>query len=334
MKRSVLLFSFLAGFILSGCTTADLVSIKRNYNFSSTLVNLDEVLSKSDPRFIDRLLRNLELPLGLVSKLSYNDRISVVRLDSIAHPENRPQLFAVDRALIEKLISRDYIVVERNEQVLAKALAEGSSDESRFVHHYLDGKADSSLTEKRAENLYYATKLLAYRILELGITEAKDEANNNVMRIGRAEIELRLIDANTSRILFSDIATAYILDTLSESEHQILKGIHYKFAPDALPLVLNLQAKDFINVAALTRRTTLAGEMVFLFTPGNQLTHAYIADELSNELVQSFDIPSSAKTTTFEYRWDLKDREGKLVKPGYYSLWLNDIKAQTFKVGE
>ncbi|MGB9588680.1 MAG: hypothetical protein ACPL7O_10930 [Armatimonadota bacterium] len=304
-KRTVSLFAFVAGFVLSGCSTADLVTMKSNYNFSSVPVDLNEVLSKSDPQFIDRLLLDVELPSGLASKLSYAGRISVLCLDSVAHPENRAQLFVGDRALIGKLIEKNYTVVARDRRALARILADGSSDERNFLEYYFGSKAESLLTKKPTDNLYYATKLLAYRILELGVTGGRDEANNSVLRVGRVEIELRLVDAQTSCILYSDIVRGYAIDTLSESEYQTLKGIHYRFAPDALPLVLNLQPREFINVASLTKTTT--GEIAFLFATGSQVTRAYIMDESSGELVQSFRIPSSADTPTFEYKWDPKD---------------------------
>ena len=327
-----LIFAF--SLTIIGCSSASLVSLQPNVSATQTPVfaNVKSLTSDTNPRFLDGVLNNMQLSPTLLPRLNYNDRVAVMSIDRIAHTENDAQL-VVERALIEKLLERNYFVVERDENILGRLKVESSRDNNELWKYYLHQKPDSLSDKKFLGDISFATKLLAYRILELGITEGQPTERNQVVRYGKAQIELSLIDASTSRILYSGIVEGFAQDTLSLDEYHAIAGLHYVFPSDALPLVLNLPTKSAISVQRPEQREVTSG-VDFEFQEGEQDTRAYIATDSSSgfETVAKFDIPGAAGGGLFSYHWDLRNFDGNRVPAGQYALWLEGAWVRTFTV--
>jgi len=331
-----------ASVIIYGCSTAKLVRIQPVTEPVPPQIthSIIDLLSNTDPRFVDKVLDKVELPMSLYGRLSYSDRIAVMSVDRSRHNERDAQL-VVERALMKKLVTRDYFVLERDENLLGRLMTESTGDAGRLWDYYVSGKGDTLSGLKLPNAMAFATKILTYRILELGITRTPLSNDEKISRIGSVQLELGLVDVSTSKVLFLDIVQGYAQDTLQTFDYNLISNLHYMFPSDALPLVLNLPAKpQIVGLKADSSSGPMNG-IDFEFKTGQQATNAYVTVEPikgknSNhpedyKIVAAFKIPGQT-STNFKYHWDLRDLDGKPVEQGRYALWLGSYIVKRFDV--
>lgn len=325
MRRFLPYSIFIGAIILWGCGTAELTSynIERNGNESRTekKINVKKLIDDSNPRFIDKALDNIEFPPALTSRLTYKDKIVVMNLERL-YNTNKDQQLVVDRFLNSKLLKSNYVVLDRDENTLKISLLENSSR----INNYFRLFNDSSMAAIVNSTLQTATRILAYRILELGIIKTELTSERTISRYGAAELELRLIDASSGQLLFSDIVYGNTQDEIPLDDYNIIKDMHFKFENDALPLELNLQPKEWLQVKyEITSTSEITGIKLY-FNRGDNSANVLIKDN-SSRIVRSFIIPASGPQR-FEYIWDLTDSNGKKVPNGSYSIYIDNVYAR------
>lgn len=330
MKKMHLPLAIAFALTLSSCYSVQFVSLSNNS--VAPPVDVGRLLYDSPPRFIDRTVDGLTLPAGLLARLTFNDKVMISSLDSIDRIQSSAYE-VVDRALIQKLLARNLVVVERKRHLIGRVLAESSADRNDLWSYYISRANNSNPVSRSSGQTIYPTKILAYRILDLGITQSINQASMDVYRTGVAEMELRLIDVPTSRILFAGIVTDIRQDTISDSEFRLFARLHFTYYPD-----------DFSSMSAiplprkqegfLSNQGIAAGSITFNFTEGAQIAFAYVRNDFTNQLARAIKIPGDQPGSTFTYKWDLVDDNGNLVKTGSYALFLGGAKVADFNVGE
>ncbi len=329
MKNMYLLPFILSIFAFEGCYHVALVSVESNV--TTPMIDIDRLIYDSPPRFIDRALDKMRLPEGILSKLGYSDKVMISCLNR-ENPAEIGARSAVDRAIISKLLSGNTRVIERSKHLIGEILAESLPNENSLWHYYVTSTGDSSKTLKSSGSMLYPAKILAYRILDLGITQSINQADYDIYRFGVAELELRLIDVSTSQILYSGIVTSVDEDTITNSEYTLLSRMHLRYYPDDM-----LMGSNSISLASqqnfLSGQGFAVGSMTFNFTEGVQATYAYISDAGTNALVKKIEIPGDNPGSTFSYTWNLMNDPAQRIKPGDYVLWLGGRQVRTFHIG-
>ncbi len=326
MKKFLLYNIFTVAIIFWGCSVAQFTNYQYDRSGSETRtekkINMKELIDESYPRFIDKTLDKIELPAGITSHLTYKDKIVVMNFDRLYNSYKDQQL-VVDRFLIGRLLKNNYMVFDRNENTLKISLLENSSHISNYFRIY----NDSSMTAIVSSTLQTATRILAYRILELGIIKTEVKSDMKISRYGVAELELRLIDAGSGQILYSGIVNGNWQDEISMDTYDRVKDLHFKFENDALPLSLNLQPKEWLQVKyEITSTSEITGIRLY-FNTGDNSANVTIKNKEA-KIVRSFIIPT-ALTTKFEYLWDLTDMNGTKVPQGSYSIYVDNVLATT-----
>lgn len=329
MKKVYLLLVIASALTLSSCSSVEFVSLANNS--IAPPMDVNKLIYDSPPRFIDRTVDDLTLPAGLLSRLTFNDKVMITSIDSVNHIQSSAYA-VVDRGLIQKLLSKNLIVVERKEHLVGRVLAESSADQDNLWRYYVSPADDSNLVLRSSNQFIYPTKILAYRVLDLGITQSINQTNLDVYRTGVAELELRLIDVPTSRILFSGIATEINQDTVSDSEFQLLSRLHFTCYPDDFS-AMSANRSSHSPKGFLSGQGIAVGSITFLFTEGAQVAFAYVKGAYTNQLIKTIKIPGDQPGSAFIYKWDLKDDNGNQIKSGPYAMFLGGVQVADFNVG-
>lgn len=329
MKRLNLLLGVFLGIALSGCYSVQFTSIENNS--VAPTIDINKLVHDSPPEFIDRTLDHLTLPYGLLSRLTYNDKVMISPMGTGYRSQSSAR-FVVDRALVENLLAKNIAVVERNRRILGEVLAESGSNENDLWRYYIRPTNDSALTWEAPSAIVYPTKILAYRILDLGITQSLNQADLQVHRFGIAQLELRLIDVPTSRVLYSATVTSINQDTISNSEFLSLSRLHLIYYPYQ-GAVSVAPSSSTLQESALSGEGFALGTVQFSFVEGPQTAQAYISDASTNRLIKTIEIPGNDPGAGFTYIWNLKDNQGNPVKTGNYVLWLGSQRVSQFELG-
>ncbi|MGC8654692.1 MAG: hypothetical protein ACP5US_11960 [Candidatus Kryptoniota bacterium] len=329
MKNMYLIFFILSVFALDGCyNSVALVSVESNA--FNPRIDIDRLIYDSPPRFIDRSLDKIQLPKGILSNLAYGDKVIIQCLnqETLADTGMRS---AVDRALVSKLLSGRVKVLDRDKRILGQILADSGSSENSLWYYYIAPTRDSSVGLKSPTSILHPTKILAYRILDLGIAQSVDRTKYDIYRFGVAELELRLIDVPTSQILYSGIVTNVVEDTITNSEYLILSKMHFRYYYDDIVIdhTITENQPDFLIDPGLA-----IGNITFNFKEGRQVAYAYIAETNIKKIVKKIRIPADNPGSTFSYTWDFTNDQAERIKPGDYVLLLNDSQVHTFHVGK
>lgn len=332
MKKNIFILIFLIQLI--GCTGARFVKLEKLGEWESKQFKKDliGILSETNPRFLDNVIDGLNIPNNLITLMSTNDMVIIQSLDRNYQSDVDLQL-VIQRGLISKLLYRNIPVLERDINILLALLAESSINynSSNLLSIYSDTHNDSLIKFNQPSKLKEATKILGYRVLEFGylIVPLND---GMIERIGIIEIELRLIDALSSRILYSDILRNIYSDRISNDDYNIIDGLHFKFVSDALPLVKQEKAKDLIQLELEKREVSNAGIIKLTFLYGARESDVKIRNSITGELIKKFFIPSAGAANSDIYTYELKlvDSNGKPLPPGDYSIYIDDILVHRF----
>ena len=298
------------------------------------------MFARTDPRFVEKLLNNIQLPNDLTAYFSKTDKVIVSSLERFAHKEFDAQIIT-DRWLIGKLLQNNTMVLDRDEHTIALCLGEKRSNISPSKQSNVQLN-DSGLSASFIWNGTAGTKTLAYRILELGIGKVNSPDGKTVRRIGNTDLELRLINTETTQILYSGVVSANYEDTLTTAELAIVSGLHLSFENDALPLSKTYKAKEMLDqiktgaVSAITKNQI--DSIIFkldIISISKVLIKSTSGETVfSKTLDPKMVVDDKHRTIFYEQTivWDLKDKSGQYVLPGEYSVLLNNETVKEFTV--
>jgi len=255
----------------------------------------------------------------LTAYLSTKDKIIITSLDRNNHSDTDAQVY-IDRFLINKLLKSGYNVLERDNHILLAATAEGAKNSDQLISLY-NGSATDSLFNKTYIPIYYGSKILAYRLLELGTLKMKIPNSNETKRVGNAEIEFRIIDASTTQILASELITGYYEDTILDDELSFITNLHYKFDTDAYPLLKQIDGKNQIDNLSKTveDKTITRYTVINLNFKRGTKSDAVIKFARTGSVIKSFVIPEeSGIQKGYTYEWNVEK-----LPVGKYDIYIN-----------
>jgi hypothetical protein len=330
MKTKILL-SLVLALILSGCAvpakflTSNYIENVEQNNIVEP-ISFEKIIRKTEPRFIDELIDKIELPNELLSVLQAKDKIIVKSIERDYYSDLDGQV-NVERSFTRKLLRNGFSVLERDNNMMTSFIFENPKNISKLGKLQMKSMKDPSKIELDL-NINVATKILAYRVLELGVFKQKIKDKEETRRIGNAEIEVKIIDAVTSQILFCKVLNAYNEEVINNKELDAINNLHANFEKDAYPLAQIIDVKNTfkeINESTGEKKKASAIELNFLC---NDLSNVKIVDASTGNIVDKFIVPAATPTQNkYKYTWDVTK-----VKRGKYNILIGEIFSGSFDV--
>lgn len=316
----VVLFSFILG-----CAPRPITLIR--YQVLSPK-GVDEIipfdlgdLDKSYQRFLDNLFDRLNIPPEISNHIGYNDLLAVECMERVGHSIEDIQI-SIDRALINKLLRAGIVVLERSPFLLYKLLAEQEDDPDVFINVYkstMPPATDTLFVKGKKENIRRPTKILAYRLLDLSIIQYSD-----TVRQGFVEMEMRLVDAQTSALLAVAYTKATFKDVMTREDLLAAKVLKQDKLEDPLPL---RQTYSLVSILKkpITKKTQVGQEGIELICSRSGVRDVNVGIyNTAGEQVSSFYVPKRTNATSYSYSytWNLRDSYNKRVPAGTYWLYM------------
>jgi len=184
MKNIILYIILALNFIiLAGCTT---IQSKPNLNIESTIQQLEY------KQFLS-LCNEIAIPEEMLNKIETNDKLSLFCDNNICQTDNSFHVL-FEQQLIEKLISKNKYILERNTKSLNNLALEWNVDLYSIKKDTLDF---SNLIAPKLQN---ADKILSYSFYNGGkLIDLSNE--KNIKRYIYLDIRFKLTDVKTGRIL-------------------------------------------------------------------------------------------------------------------------------------
>ncbi|MEG8946784.1 hypothetical protein [Rosettibacter firmus] len=327
-------FLLLVIIILTGCAGAEFINVKRVSKSETQTVKKDitKILQLTNPRFLDKVLSTMTLPDNLFNNITPDDKIIIQSVDRNYVSDEDLQL-VVYRALIDKLLKKHITILDRDENILSASFAESDNHFEKSWLVYKQKYADS-LVSFSNEKFLKATKILGYRILEFGQTFVPIDTVI-LQRIGIVELEIRLVDANTTQILYLDRIYNTYHDHIPLKDYQIIADLHFGFISDALPLVKNVQTKNILNLPVEEKVTTLPDVIEITFLRGTRESDVEIIHRQLNKIIARFQVPRKEfNNIEYVYSLNLVDDKNIPLPPGDYSIFIDNILVHTFTYKE
>ena len=155
-----------------------------------------------------------------------------------------------------------------------------------------------------------------------------NQANTNtVKRIGRTTVEIRLVDAKTLKIIYTEILNGKYTDLISDEISNSIADFHYKFEDDALPFSQKKQATNQITIIKPENKKSIdtppnsflkSAGLIFSFQKGGAAGHFHIRSK-GGANIYSFDVPKGDGDQ--DITWDCQDRNGENLPDGTYELY-------------
>ena len=198
----------------------------------------------SNQRFIEKIIKQLDIAKELENKVRKTDRIVLLPIEQ-HKPIDKPIIAMIEDQVISSLNQSGYNLLERDPVAIQQMIKEG--------------KEKYSLTfNKPAENVFYDTVTgdaldpginfietqlssaeiaIFYRILEIGILyQEYHEDKDYDKREGLVSLHIRVQNVQTGEILLATNITNTTSDIVKKKFVKYLSSFHYTFFPYEYPL--------------------------------------------------------------------------------------------------
>ena len=228
----------------------------------------------SNANLIAKSIPSDEVSELMDSLLTDSDRLVLLSEESSKSTDNNLTV-GIETQLIQSLVRSKVVVLERDEDVLLRLMGEstpdftyvtknkssysgiaasGSSGGSRVVGEQFAGSSYSSSSAgamtsgvehwSRAEatQLPTATKLFTYRVVECGIQRGLEsregglEADKLLSREAMTILDIKLVDAQTGRILHADRISGTARSEVLKGEYDLRKDPSYRYYSHGNPI--------------------------------------------------------------------------------------------------
>jgi hypothetical protein len=181
----------------------------------------------SNEFFLERTLNRINLNL-IKPFVSTKDRLIITTIE-VSDNSDHSMLKLVEDKLIEKLISMDLNVFERNDNILKKIVSESNSKS----YKYLSGMEKSNKT-----NIPAATKLITYRIEEFGF-KIRPHLDNKSLKVreGLVQLQIRVQDATSGELLCSKQISTLFKDDVNEDLIDQFDSFNYTSYTHKYPII-------------------------------------------------------------------------------------------------
>lgn len=332
MKNLFLFFLSIVSIILFGCQGAQFYKISDLEETKLVKKDIIKILENSDPRFLDKVLSTIKLPDELFNYIKPDDKLIVQSVERNYMSDEDAQL-VIYRGLVKKLLEKNLRVLDRDENVLAVSLAEKDSSFGRVWMVYSSNFKDS-MTYFNNANVFKATKILGYRILEFGQTIVPSDYFY-IQRVGVVELEIRLVDANTTQLYYIGQVRNLYYENIPYEDYQLIANLHYKFISDALPLVSkNVQYRSIINSPQEEKTEESKDSIQITFKRGARASNIKIYHKESGKVIDNFVLKSKSQSDDPYYVYTLKlfDRNKNRLPSGEYVILIDDEESYAFRL--
>ncbi len=290
----------------------------------SNNVDYKYLVQKSEARFIDNLLEKLDLGSDALSFLSAKDKIIVKSIERDFHSDIDAQV-NVERVLQQKLLQGGFCVLERDENIMSSLIYENSNNLNKTANKVLV-KGKDTLYVGYEIPINYATKILSYRVLNLGLI--KVSGKDKTTRFGNAQIEIKVIDAKTSQILLNKILNAFHEDKLNNIESENIYKIKFNnFRFDSYPFINNSKSD---NTIPINEKEKIYDTIELIFLKGDDPSTVKIISEKTNITVESFNLPQLGSfETNKNFKYTLKNNK---LHPDKYNIYIDNLWAGSFTI--
>ena len=217
----------------------------------------------SNQRFIEKIIKQLDIAKELENKVRKTDRIVLLPIEQ-HKPIDKPIIAMIEDQVISSLNQSGYNLLERDPVAIQQMIKEG--------------KEKYSLTfNKPAENVFYDTVtgdaldpginfietqlsaaevLISYRILEAGIVYHEyPENKNSEIREAMVRLHIRVHKTWTGEIVHATNLSSSLSDTIRQEFVNQLASFHYSFFPYEYPLQENEEQKSALIIKSAKRKS-------------------------------------------------------------------------------
>jgi len=244
---------------------------------------------------METTIRELDIAEALRGVVPATSKLSLVSLET-ADTTDHPVVAMVEDALVSALREGEFIILERDVEMLRRLASEGPDGTYRFVFMPRDRLFSSSggaaaglpsgpLPDVKPERLFRmagvhteresggdrdsvlvfptelmaADYLLSYRVLECGIVYRKGTSADRKKREGKARLHLRVLNTKTGEVLYAHNIDAVVTDEIDAGLKDELADFHYTFFPADYPISRGVRssAREIQGKSDLDMKTAL-----------------------------------------------------------------------------
>jgi hypothetical protein len=262
---------------------------------------------QSNQVFIEKTVSGLDVAGVVNSVVPAGSSVCLVSLETPSTYDH-PVIATIEDAVIKSLRDHGFVVLERDDDVLRRMVSEGPDGTYRFVFLPSDRLTASAsgvgasgptspLVAKPIELMYQigraawsretggdrdttlilrtpfaaAEYMVCYRVLECGLVHREGSSADLKKREGAARLHIRVLDANSSRILYAGDVRATLEDEIDADFAKDLSDFHYSFFSADYPIIqgtsgetMELRGKDEgANAMGLKILAGVAGVVLF-----------------------------------------------------------------------
>ena len=345
-KLYITVFATMIAFAITGCFPVPvLVSIEQIGGKTEAIkpesktisrFESNDVVAKVDfaeflySSFLDETLSQIEFPDLLQGSLSKKDKITLVSIEK-SNPKTIDANIFLERALIKNLLRKGYSVYNRNMNVMRQSVIENNSvpvvgiDSIRLLS--LDYKLPQS------------DMLIGYRLLEIGCYKLSANSKDSVLRVGKALVEVSVINPKTQQIIYNDILSAYHESTISNQLESTIQNFHYQFKPYSLTvgtppegtisnysLPIKKEVKEVVTRVEQKSIPSVANsQLLFILTNITSKMDFKIMEVESNTDVKYFSLDSKSEMSQLRYEWKLSSGDDEATPGDYVLLYRNKL---------
>ena len=198
----------------------------------------------SNQRFIEKIIKQLDIAKELENKVRKTDRIVLLPIEQ-HKPIDKPIIAMIEDQVIASLIKKGYTLVERDAEAIQKMIREGEEKYSltfntpseNITYDKLTGDAlDPGITFLETQ-LISADIAIFYRILEIGIIYMENPDDKEYeKREALISLHIRIQNVQNGEIIHATNLTSKSSDLVEKKLVDRLASFHYTFFPYEYPL--------------------------------------------------------------------------------------------------
>ena len=201
----------------------------------------------SNQRFIEKIIKQLDIGKELKDKVRPTDRIVLLSIEQ-HKPIDKPIIAMIEDQIISSLNQNGYNLHERNPVAIQQMIREGKEKYSLTFNKPAENVSYDTVTGDALDSginfietqLSSAEIAIFYRILEIGVLyQENHEDKDYVKREGLVSLHIRIQNVQNGEILHATNITNSTSDIVKKEFVNYLSSFHYTFFPYEYPIQKN-----------------------------------------------------------------------------------------------
>jgi hypothetical protein len=190
----------------------------------------------SNQMFVETTIKNVRIG-GLVKKhVPAGSKVAVVSMETPSSVD-LPIIAIIEDQLIFDVVNSGFVVLERDQHTVLNLFSENLNNGYTLVPSYPNQATNNvNMDDLITTTLATAKYLVSYRVLECGIRTSPSKNINFVVREGMVRLHVRIVDANTGKIIAMGTLTGNNNDQIKASFARTLANFHYTFYSHRYPV--------------------------------------------------------------------------------------------------